>query len=128
MCVCTGLVVLDAIMNPLPIETPRGAAAFAVPISAGPATDSPVVGTPRRALDMLVSCLRNADGRLPAEVRANICALVGHLGRTGVVPESRAHDLRVMQEEFRDLLDVVVKDPNPVGAAARRVLETWGPA
>ena len=39
-----------------------------------------------------------ADGRLPAEVRANLCALVGHLGRPGVVPESRAQDLRAMQE------------------------------
>lgn len=115
-------------MNPLPTETPRGAAAFAVPVSAGPAADSPVVGTPRRALDMLVSCLRNTDGRLPAEVRANICALVGHLGRAGVVPDSRTHDLRVMQEEFKGLLEVAVKDPNPVGAAAKRALETWGPS
>ncbi|KIP09107.1 hypothetical protein PHLGIDRAFT_103348 [Phlebiopsis gigantea 11061_1 CR5-6] len=121
-----GLVVLDAIMNPLPTETPRGAAAFAVPVSAGPATDSPAVGTPRRALDMLASCLRNADGRLPAEVRANLCALVGHLGRPGVVPESRAQDLRAMQEELKDLLAAAANDPNPVGAAAKRVLDTWG--
>ncbi|EKM55405.1 uncharacterized protein PHACADRAFT_256013 [Phanerochaete carnosa HHB-10118-sp] len=120
-----GLVVLDAIMNPLPVETPRGGA-FTVPVSAGPATDSPVAGTPRRALDMLVSCLRNADGRVPAEVRANICALVGHLGRPGVVPESRGHDLRVMQEELRELLEAATKDANPVGTAAKRALETWG--
>ena len=125
-CTRAGLVVLDAIMNPLPTETPRGAAAFAVPVSAGPATDSPLVGTPRRALDMLASCLRNADGRLPAEVRANLCAAVGHLGRAGVVPESRADDLRVMQEELRDLLVAAAQDPNPVGAAAKRALETWG--
>ncbi|GJE87202.1 hypothetical protein PsYK624_032850 [Phanerochaete sordida] len=120
-----GLVVLDAIMNPLPVETPRSGA-FAVPMSAGPAADSPAVGTPRRALDMLVSCLRNPDGRLPAEVRANICALLGHLGRAGVVPESRAHDLRVLQEECREVLEGAAKDANPVGAAAKRVLETWG--
>ena len=110
-------------MNPLPTETSRGA--FNAPVSAGPAGDSPIVGTPRRALDMLVSCLRNADGRIPAEVRANICLLVGQLGRRGVVPESRERDLQVMQEEFKDLLEEAKKDPNPVGAAAKRALETW---
>lgn len=97
-----------------------------MPVSAGPAADSPAVGTPRRALDMLASCLRNADGRLPAEARANICALVGHLGRAGVVPESRAHDVRVMQEELRELLEGAAKEANPAGAAAKRALETWG--
>jgi len=120
-----GLVVLDVIMNPLPVETPRSGA-FTVPVSAGPAADSPAVGTPRRALDMLASCLRNEDGRVPAEVRANICALVGHLGRPGIVPDSRAHDLRVMQEELRELLEGATKDANPVGTAAKRALDTWG--
>ena len=113
-------------MNPLPSESSRGA--YNVPVSAGPAGDSPIVGTPRRALDMLASCLRNADGRLPAEVRANICALVGQLGRRGVTPESRAHDVRVMQEELRELLEAASQDPNPVGTAAKRALDAWGQA
>jgi hypothetical protein len=110
-------------MNPLPTELSRGA--YNVPVSAGPAGDSPIVGTPRRALDMLASCLRNAEGRIPAEVRANICALVGQLGRRGIVAESRAHDLQVMQEELKDLLEAAAQEPNPVGATAKRALETW---
>lgn len=116
-------------MNPLPTEAHPHRGALSVPMSAGPATDSPVAGLPRRALDMLASCLRNADGRLPPEVRANICALVGHLGRAGVVPESRAHDLQVLKLELRDTLETAAaKEPNPVGAAAKRVLDTWAMA
>ena len=119
-----GLTVIDAIMNPLPGElSSRGA--LNAPVSAGPAGDSPIVGTPRRAVDMLASCLRNADGRIPAEVRANICALVAQLGRRGIVPESRERDLREMQEELRELLQTAAQDPSPVGPAARKALETW---
>lgn len=113
-------------MNPLPVETPLRGGSLPMPVSAGPAADSPAVGTPRRALDMLVSCLRNADGRLPAEVRANVCALVGQLGRPGVVPDSRAQDVRVLRDELRELLDAARADPAPVGAAAKRALEAWG--
>ncbi|KAF7793031.1 hypothetical protein EIP86_004136 [Pleurotus ostreatoroseus] len=120
-----GLVVIDALLNPLPSEAPaRGA--HNAPISAGPSsTDSPAVGTPRRALDMLVASLRNTDGKVPVEVRANICALVGHLGRAGVVPESRAQDVQTMKESMRELLVAASKETGLVGAPAKKALDAW---
>lgn len=120
-----GLIVLDALLNPLPSEAPSRAA---LPVSAGPpSTDSPVVGNggPRRALDMLVTSLRNTDGKTPMEVRANICALVGHLGHTGVVPESRSHDVDTMKEALKELLVAAKDESGHVGAAAKKALEAW---
>ena len=125
------VIVLDALMNPLPVEIPRGGP-LSQPISAIPSSDSPAVGTPRRAFDMLVTSLRNSD--TPPEVRANICALVGYLGRPGVVNESRARDVHVLKEEMRDVLNDVVqkegkaseKTSGPLAAAAKRALDAWG--
>lgn len=117
-------------MNPLPVEIPRGGP-LSQPISAVPSSDSPAVGTPRRALDMLVVTLRNND--IPPEVRANICGLVGYLGRPGVVNESRARDVHVLKEELKDVLaDVLKKEAEggetsltPLAAAAKRALDAW---
>lgn len=117
---------LDALLNPLPTEAASRSATLNQPISAGPSSDSPAVGTPRRALDMLVASLRNVDGKTPVEVRANICALVGHLGRAGVVPASRAQDVHVLKESTRELLVAASKeDGGPVGGAAKKALEAW---
>lgn len=120
-----GLIVLDALLNPLPSEAnPRGA--LVVPPSAGPsATDSPVVGGPRRALDMLVHSMRNSDGKTPNEVRANICSLVGRLGHAGVVPESRAQDVHILKESFGDILTMGKDEPGPFGVAAKKALDAW---
>ena len=109
----------------MPTEVPgRG---LNVPISAGPsATDSPALsGNPYRALDMLVASLRNTDGKMPPEVRANICALLGHLGRSGVVPESRARDVEVMKESARELLLTARGEAGMVGTAAKKALDAW---
>ena len=120
-----GLVVLDALLNPLPSEM-AARAALSMPVSAGPpSTDSPAVGGPKRALDMLVISMRNADGKMPMEVRANICALVGHLGHAGVVPDSRAHDVHTMKETFRDLLEFAKDESGHVGNAAKKALDAW---
>lgn len=116
---------LDALLNPLPTEAApaRGAS---VPISAGPsAADSPAIGAPRRALDMLVGALRNADGKTPVEVRANVCGLVGHLGRAGVVPESRAQDVRALKDGVRAGLVAAAKEEGVVGAPAKKALDAW---
>lgn len=122
-----GVIVLDSIMNPLPSEmSARGGAA---PISAGgPLTgngiDSPIVG-PRRALDRLVAILRSSSPPIAAEVRANVCALVGHLGRKGVVPEDRARDLQHLKESLREILENATKEENQVAIAAKRALDAW---
>lgn len=84
---------------------------------------------PRRALDMLISVLRDSSAlNVPHEVRANVCALLGHLGRKGVVAENRATDLQRMKESTRELIEALAKDSegNPrVVTAAKRALEAW---
>ena len=120
-----GLIVLDALLNPLPSEL-AGRAGLTMPASAGPpSTDSPAVGGPRRALDMLVMSMRNTDGKMPMEVRANICALIGHLGHAGVVPDNRAHDVHTLKESFRDLLEFAKDESGHVGNAAQKALDAW---
>ena len=86
---------------------------------------------PRRALDMLIGVLREGSApNAPPEVRSNVCALLGHLGRKGVVAESRATDVQRMKESTRELIEALAKDDGPQGnpkvaAAAKRALEAW---
>jgi hypothetical protein len=131
-------------MNPLPVEISRtNNNSLSQPISAVPSSDSPAVGTPRRAFDMLVWALKNRD--TPPEVRANVCALVGHLGRRGVMDTSRARDVQVLKDELKDVLEQLAKGeniqqeeyaeealededenvPKNLAAAAKRALEAW---
>lgn len=121
---------LDSLLNPLPTEAIR---TTSQPLSAVSATEgSPVVG-PRRALDMLASVLREpaSASKVPPEVRANVCALLGHLGRKGVVAESRVTDLQRMKEATGELVEALAKDGDgspanaKVAAAAKRALEAW---
>ncbi|TFK80925.1 hypothetical protein K466DRAFT_591571 [Polyporus arcularius HHB13444] len=124
-----GTLVLDSLLNPLPAEAIR---TTSQPLSAVSATEgSPVVG-PRCALDMLVSVLRDGSAlNVPPEVRANVCALLGHLGRKGVVAENRATDLQRMKESTRELIEALAKESDGqqrnarVAAAAKRALEAW---
>ena len=118
---------LDSLLNPLPTEAIR---ATSQPLSAvSPTEGSPVVG-PRRALDMLTNVLREggSGSKVPPEVRSNICALLGHLGRKGVVAESRAMDLERMKDATRDLIQTLAKDADgnaKVVTAAKKALEAW---
>ena len=120
---CVGILVLDAIMNPLPSEALRQTQ----PMSAVPSESSPAVVGPRRALDMLVAVLRNADKNVQVEVSANVCALLGHLGRKGVVSEDRAVDLERMKSSTRELLEQAAADESKrsLSTAAKRALEAW---
>lgn len=129
----TGTLVLDSLLNPLPTEAIR---TTSQPLSAVSASEgSPVVG-PRRALDMLVGVLREGSApNVPPEVRSNVCALLGHLGRKGVVAESRTTDLEQMKESTKALIDALAKEAEgargqvqanaKVAAAAKRALEAW---
>ncbi|KAI0361987.1 hypothetical protein OH77DRAFT_1389137 [Trametes cingulata] len=122
-----GTLVLDSLLNPLPTEAIRSTSQ---PLSAVSATEgSPVVG-PRRALDMLINVLRDGSSNMPLEVRANVCALLGHLGRKGVVAENRATDLQRMKDSTRELIEGLARETEPpsnprVVAAAKRALEAW---
>ena len=87
---------------------------------------------PRRALDMLIGVLREGSApNAPPEVRWNVCALLGHLGRKGVVAESRATDLQRMKESTQELVEALAKDTEgpqgnaKVATAAKRALEAW---
>lgn len=85
---------------------------------------------PRRALDMLTTLLRDSSTNVPAEVRSNVCSLLGHLGRKGVVAESRATDLQRMKDGTRELLEGLAHESEVPGnlkvvASAKRALEAW---
>ncbi|KAI1794275.1 hypothetical protein LXA43DRAFT_1116106 [Ganoderma leucocontextum] len=125
-----GTLVLDSLLNPLPSEAIRSSST-SQPLSAVSASEgSPVVG-PRHALDMLIGTLREGSApNVPPEVRSNVCALLGHLGRKGVVSESRTTDVQRMTESTRGLMEMLAKEEghrsNPkVAAAAKRALEAW---
>ncbi|KAH9946201.1 uncharacterized protein BXZ73DRAFT_86375 [Epithele typhae] len=125
-----GTLVLDSLLNPLPTEAVR--ATTQPPMSAVSATEnSPTVG-PRRALDMITAVLRESAGpKVPPEVRANACALLGHLGRKGVVAENRATDLARMKDATREVVEALARDEDQgngrVAASGKRALEAWGP-
>ncbi|PCH38246.1 hypothetical protein WOLCODRAFT_130785 [Wolfiporia cocos MD-104 SS10] len=120
-----GTLVLDAILNPLPSEVIRPSQSQ--PPSAAPTEGSSDMG-PRSALDMLVTVLRGTENSAPVEVRANVCALLGQLGRKGVVAEDRATDVARLQESTNDLLVSAAADTAgnvKMAGAAKRTLEAW---
>ncbi|OCH95510.1 hypothetical protein OBBRIDRAFT_873797 [Obba rivulosa] len=121
-----GTLVLDSIMNPLPIEAVRSSQS--VPVSAVASEGSPTV-YPRCAFDMLVYVLKNADNNVPVEVRANVCALLSQLGRKGSVVQDRAVDLQKLKDGTRELLESVARETDSnakvLAGAAQRALETW---
>ncbi|KDQ61324.1 hypothetical protein JAAARDRAFT_82449, partial [Jaapia argillacea MUCL 33604] len=130
-----GKVVLDAIMNTLPREAAAPTPKSSIPsISSPGSVSSPAVRHPARALDMLVTVLKNLDTRypFPPEVRANVCALLGQLGRKGVVKDedNRAPDLQQVKDATRSALEAAasIADQEVLSNAAKKALETWGTA
>lgn len=136
-------------MNPLPAEAGLGPnrQPSLPPISAGgilaepmSVDGSPASTTPRRAFDMLAGFLHNvpfnfqpntrvAPASLPVEVRANICSLLGHLGRQGVVV-NREQDVHVLRDRTKEYMEALARDSgsdgqNKTAAAAKRALEAW---
>lgn len=93
---------------------------------------SPVVG-PSTALDMLVTILTNADPitTFPAELRANLCALLAELGKENLkaegAPVGREREVEKVRTATRALLEQTQKDPENMvlSSAARKVLEGW---
>jgi hypothetical protein len=91
---------------------------------------SPVAGPPR-ALDTLLSVLKNKENRFQPEVRANVCALFGQLGRKGVVDEADKQGLQRAMQQIRPFLaSVTTQDKDSKGmsvlvAAAERALAAW---
>ncbi|TDL27510.1 hypothetical protein BD410DRAFT_782602 [Rickenella mellea] len=114
----TGLpLVVDALVAQLPLEvTPS----MTIP----PSASSPV-GTPSTALDVAVIALRNDENRFPAEVRANLCALLAEVGKS--VDTERVRERAKIKEETRGPLETIVSSSESMSlsAAARKVLDEW---
>jgi len=125
--------VLDAVVAPLPREAgpPSRSNTLTMPTE-GSNPASPVVG-PSTALDMLLTILTNADPitTFPAELRANLCALLAELGKESLkaegAPVGREQEVEKVRTATRALLEQTQKDPENMvlSSAARKVLEGW---
>ncbi|KIJ06186.1 hypothetical protein PAXINDRAFT_20608 [Paxillus involutus ATCC 200175] len=144
--------VLSAIVAPLPVEISAavpGSAAMSTVASTGSETGSPMItsspaprGRPpqKRAVDHLLTVLRNngSDGTssprrgdlpsYPVELRTNICALLGQVGK-----RASGEDLEVVKEATRSTLEDLARissnaGKDMLGIAAKRVLEVWSSA
>jgi hypothetical protein len=91
---------------------------------------SPVTGPPR-ALDLLLAALKNRSGRNAPEVRANICALLGQLGRPGVVDEADAARLAKMKHQAKPILEAAAatdrtsQGHTALATTAEKAIEGW---
>ena len=122
--VISGVIVLDAIMSPLPAEATQGPNPLP-PNAPGPEEASPVVG-PARAIEALVSLLKRSNPRCPSEVKANVCTLLGQLGRKGGrTSRERETDVEKLKIATKDILAKYSQVDDLFGKAAKKVLEAW---
>jgi len=119
--------VIDALIAPLPHEAQQPPQLTISPVQSGTTYSnggSPVVG-PGRALDTLVNVLKRADSRCPIEVRANICTLLGQVGRKSGAIGVREDDVEKVREATREILQGVSQGTDLLAGAAKRTLEAW---
>lgn len=111
-------------MSPLPVEVTQGANPLS-PNVPGPDEASPVVG-PARAIESLGSLLQRPNPRCPPEVKANVCTLLGQLGRKGGrTSRERETDVEKLKVATKDILTKYSQGDDMVGKAAKNVLEAW---
>ena len=117
-------VVLDAITTPLPLET-QGSSA---PGSTAESEIGSPVTAPGRAADTLAHLLRGHGAKVPEEVRANACILLGQVGREDGVGTERVPELLKLKRELRPLLVSASEAEKEVRlkAAAAGALQRWG--
>ena len=142
-----GQLVLRTLIAPLPneISLPApGSAAMSTVASTSSETDSPIITSPparshaspqKRTLDYLLNILRNGgsdDARqpelvsYPVELRINICALLGQLGK-----RTAGEEVEVVKDNARSILEDLSKSnfntgkENMLATAAKRTLELW---
>jgi hypothetical protein len=116
--------VLDAITTPLPLET-QGSSA---PGSAGESEIGSPVTAPGRAADTLAHLLRGRGAKVPEEVRANACILLGQVGREDGVSVERVPELLKLKTEMRPLLVSASEAEKEarLKTAAAGALQRWG--
>jgi len=117
-------VVLDAITTLLPLETQ----ASSVPGSARESEIGSPVTTPGRAVDTLAHLLRGHGTKVPEEVRANACILLGQVGREDGVGAERLPELIKLKAELRPLLVSAADSEKELRlkTAAAGALQRWG--
>ncbi|KAF9653096.1 hypothetical protein BDM02DRAFT_3153321 [Thelephora ganbajun] len=119
-----GVTVLDAIVSPLPVEVKQGKNPHS-PNTPGAEEGSPVIG-PTRAIDSLISLFKWSSPRCPPEVKANVCALLGQLGRKGGrTSEERETDVEQLKIAAKDTVVKYSQGDDMLGKAAKNVLEAW---
>jgi hypothetical protein len=124
----TAVLVIDAIIAPLPREAqqqaPISLAQSGITNNSG---GSPIV-SPARALDILMAVLKHPDStRCPIEVRANICALLGQLCRKGWVGGGeRDVEVQKIKEVAKEMMHNFAQGHDLLADAAKRTLEAWG--
>ncbi|KAF7966291.1 hypothetical protein HWV62_39207 [Athelia sp. TMB] len=139
--------VLSAILAPLPVEAspapgsmPTSAPVSEVssPIFMSPTSASSRIPIPRRALDRLAAVLRNQPSSdtsssthrpkpltFPVEVRANVCALLGQIGKIASGDQADRLDAAV-KSTLEDLSKGASQGKdNLLGNCAKRVIEGW---
>jgi hypothetical protein len=117
-------VVLDAITSPLPLETQASSG----PGSTGESEIGSPVTAPGRAVDTLAHLLKGHGAKVPEEVRANACILLGQVGRDDGVGAERVPELLKLKAELRPLLlsaSEAEKDAR-LKTAAAGALQRWG--
>ncbi|KAF8559536.1 hypothetical protein OG21DRAFT_1430391 [Imleria badia] len=145
-----GQLVLRTIIAPLPDEIPPpapGSAAMSTVALTSSDTDSPIITSPparsrappqRRTLDLLLNILRNGSSgdasssrqselvSCPVELRINICALLGQLGK-----RTAGEELEMVKDNTRPILEDLSKPnintgkENMLATAAKRTLDLW---
>ena len=132
----------DEITPPAP-----GSAAMSTVASTSSDTDSPIITSPpvrnrappqRRTLDLLLNILRNGGSSdasgprqpelvsCPVELRINICALLGQLGK-----RTAGEELEMVKDNARSILEDLSKPnintgkENLLATAAKRTLDLW---
>ena len=118
------MIVLDAIMSPLPVEVTQGPNPLS-PNAVGSDEASPVVG-PSRAVEALVSLLKRSNARCPPEVKPNVCTLLSQLGRRGGrTSREREADVEKLKIATKDVMVKYSQVDDMFGKAAKKVLEAW---
>ncbi|EGN93229.1 hypothetical protein SERLA73DRAFT_64433 [Serpula lacrymans var. lacrymans S7.3] len=151
-----GPLVLQALVVPLPVEAapagsnslpPSAPPSLSATASTSSELDSPIVNSPTRsrppsprgALDQLINVLRNTSNTdhvsnnhraaltgFPVEVRANVCALLGQVGK-----QPPGEDVERVKDATKGILEELSRGSTQsgrdgmLGAAAKRVLDAW---
>jgi len=120
------VIVLDALMQQLPPEPPQATNPLSEASSAQTSPITPVTA-PITALDMCITVLKNAEGRFPAELRANLCELLGQLGKLNQHAKTdRTVEVERLKGATRATLETTKGSENMVlSAAARKALDAW---